>query len=448
MRLFSRAAPIEKKENPTGAAILIENNGRRRSRGLKEYYDEGYCQNIIIFRCIDQIGSAMASVEIEVHDKNGTVLENHPALKLLKKPNPTQSYGEFIKQAVADYKTAGNLFVTRFPDNGQATELWIQSPLKMTVTPGQYGIPLKYSYEGAKKFDFMVNQVDGSCACLHIKTYNPNDPFVGLSPLSHVALAADVHNNGLVWNSSLLKNGARPSGLVNFPGNPDNTVLSRANEYFKKAMQGPRNAGGIPMLTGGAQWTPMSENAKDMDFLNLMKEMSKYISSALGVPLPLVDNDASSYNNIEQAKELLWTDTVMPLLRRFLEALSAWLLPAYGEGLKFSFNEDSIPALEGLRAKRFERMAKLVEKGLLSIDEAREAIGYSPRGGVADELLVSGTLMPVSSLTDAPGDTSMPDNQPPDPDSSQEPDAQQIMKALGYDETAMKALVSEIYGQR
>jgi HK97 family phage portal protein len=124
----------------------------------------------------------------------------------------------------------------------------------------------------------------------------------------------------------------------------------------------------------------MDQTARDMDFVTTQKEAAKLIASAYGVPLPLIDNDASTFNNIEQAKERFYTDTILPLFREFLTQLGAWLLPFYGEGLRFQVNEDKIGALESVRGRLFDRMVNAVNAGILTTDEAREAIGYEPLG--------------------------------------------------------------------
>jgi phage portal protein BeeE len=97
---------------------------------------------------------------------------------------------------------------------------------------------------------------------------------------------------------------------------------------------------------------------------------------------------------LEQAKERLWTDTVLPLLNEFLESFGSWLLKGYGDNLTLKYNFDSIPALEGLRAKRFTRMMDAIGKGALTINESRDAIGYAPMTG-GDELLIPSSLIPL-----------------------------------------------------
>jgi len=393
---------FEKKENPTGSAMFMGHNHTLKTKGINEYIQEGYNTNAIVYRCIKEISQAIASCEIEVKS-NGTVLDDHEILKLLEKPNPVESGQQFLKRVFVDYLITGNMFITKFPDEGKAIELWAQSPRYMSVVMGEKGIPERYEFSAGKGIrSFKVNQMTGISQVFHFKNYDPYNPSIGLSPLSAAGIPADILNAGLKWNYSLLKNSARPSGIINFVGSPAGEVIQRLKDYFKKAFQGENNAGEIPMLTDGAQWQATDHSPKEMDFLSTMKEMTKYVASVYGVPLPLVDNDAASFNNMEQAKERLWTDTVIPLFNEFLDSFGDWLFMQYGEGgknLELSINMDSIPALEGLRAKRNDRVQKLVSGGLLTINEGRVAIDYDevPDG---DDLFIPSSLLPLSMSKD------------------------------------------------
>lgn len=402
MNIFKKSNKMEIKANPIGATMFFDTKYVQKDRKTKDYVTEGYLENVIVYRCIREIVTALSSITLEVHNKQGPI-ENHPALDLLKKPNSSQGWGQFIKNIFSDYLITGNMYILREPNAKKPTELWAANPLYMTPNAGRFGIPASYTYQrtGIKK-QFPVDQLSGDCQVFHFKTYNPEEPFIGVSPLKHSALAADTHNDGLRWNNALLKNGARPSGIIKYKGNPSKEALSMLREFFKDTFQGAKNAGAVPILTEDGDWTSMSETPKDMDYLNTMREMAKYVASAYGVPLPLIDNDSSTFNNLEQAKERLWTDTVLPLLNEFLESFGPWLLQGYGKELSLKYDYDSIPALESLRAKRFVRMVDAANKGILTINEAREAMGYMPING-AGELLIPSSLIPLgldSGVTD------------------------------------------------
>jgi phage portal protein BeeE len=55
--------------------------------------------------------------------------------------------------------------------------------------------------------------------------------------------------------------------------------------------------------------------------------------------------------------------------------MSAWLGPAFGEGLRLWYDADQI---EGLSAERDALWARIGTAGFLTDDEKREAVGYQP----------------------------------------------------------------------
>ena len=397
---FTRSAP-EKKDNPVGAAFMVPGGVTwQRPANRRAFIEEGYQQNVVVYRAVREITTAMADLVIEVH-ANGEPIENHPALALLARPNPAQGWDGFIKQAFTDYMLLGEMAIVTPNESGPPAELWAVNPIAVEVRPGPSGLPTAYCHKlNSREVVFPVDD-DGSSQMFFMKMYNPSDYWRGQSPLVAAGLCADTHNAGVRWNYSLLKNSARPSGLIKLGEGAGKEVVERLREWFKRAFQGETNAGEIPVLPAGAEWQAMDNNPRDMDFLNTQKETAKLVASAFGVPLPLIDNDASTFNNLEQAKERFYTDTILPLFNEFLSQFGNWLLRRYpgGDRLTFAVDMDAIGSLESLRGRKFGRMMQAVAAGVLTVDEAREAIGYDAMGGA------SSVLDPVgSAIFNAQGD--------------------------------------------
>lgn len=403
MKLFNR----EVKENPVGAAYFMGNDKKWAPKKTRERIEEGYKQNVIVYRAIREIVTGIADIAIEVK-RGDEILTNHPALELLNRPNPMQGGDSFVKQLFTDYLITGEMACVRYPDSGMPVELWPINPMDIEVKAGRKGMPSAYIHKvNNKEKSFPVDEMTGASQMFFMKMYDPTNYWRGMPPLQAAGLSADTHNEGMKWNYSLLRNGARPSGIIKFEGDPSGNTISRIKEFFKKQIQGSSNAGEIPVLTGGADWQSVDTSPRDMDYINTMREVTKYIAAAFGVPLPLIENDAASYNNIEQAKERLWTDTILPLFNEWLNQFGNWLMPMYGDNLELCANLDDIPALEGVRTRTFERMMNAVEKGVLTADEAREAIGYEPKGGMADSLFVNANQIPLDMADSNPEDEKM-----------------------------------------
>lgn len=366
----------ETKAHPLGAALMVPGGeGWSRPRDRRHYITEGFQLNPIIYRAIKEIVTA-ASVCPVVVSNGDEMFYDHPALDLLKRPNPRQAWAAWLEEMLVNDRLLGEMACT----HANWRELWPVSPLNIKVKPGDKGFPAYYEFEtGTYKQRFRVNPSTGVSDLFFAKTFNPIDYWRGQSPLMAAGVAGDLHNAGLKWNYSLLRNGARPSGLVELPGAPEPGIINSLREHFKRRVQGANNAGEIPVLTGGAKWQPMDQSARDMDYMTSMKEAAKMIASVYGVPLPLIDNDASTFNNLREAKERLYTDTVLPMLRRLLNELGIWLLPRFGEGLQFDIDLDAIPALEGIRERKFKRTIEAVEKQVITREEGRIELGFDPK---------------------------------------------------------------------
>lgn len=377
----------EEKANPIGASLLVgAGDGYARWEDRTSYIREGYQRNPVIYMAVEEIAKAIAGLRLELvrnkgKDSEEYLDEDHPVLKLLRRPNPMQGGHAFRKAVFIELMTLGEQAIAQPIGQRQPAELWQVDPGEVEVKPGRGGIPSAYIHRrSGQTTEFPVRGVTNPRADLFFyKRFNPTDYWRGQSPLMAGGIAGDIHNRGTDWNDMLLRNAAKPSGIVTFKeGDPSDETVRRLKEWFKRAFQGSANAGEVPVLTGGAEWKQTSLSPLDMDFGNSMTEAKKLIAGVYGVPLPLIDNEAATFANMEMAKERFYIDTVLPLANEWLEAFGAWLLPAWGDDLTLCIDMDDIPALEAVRNRKFDRVMKALGQGIITMDEARDEIGYAP----------------------------------------------------------------------
>jgi len=199
----------EAKALITNNAIAFASPYSSSPRNVDAYIREGYKQNVVIYRCVEEIARAASSVNIFV-EQSGEPSEKNPALDLLMRPNITQGWAQFFRQAVSEYLLTGNMFILSTSVTGKPVELWVLQSKRMTVRATEQGRPLEYKYDEKKTYP--VDPITGRSQIFHMKKYDPENISIGMSVVEPVALAADTHNAGLQWNAGLLQNGARPSG--------------------------------------------------------------------------------------------------------------------------------------------------------------------------------------------------------------------------------------------
>ena len=396
--------PTDKK---SGNMVGYFGVGTSKSRDYKyeDLAEEGYMKNSIVYRCVNEISKGASSVPFMV--KSGDqVLESHPLISLLSRPNPLQSHSEFFNSIFGFLLLSGNAYILRVgSEQGAPKELHLLRPDRMVIKGGSKPIPDRYEYmvNGRIQATYEVDDASGFSEVKHVKLWNPLDDFYGLSPMSAAAIEVDQHNMSGKHNVNLLSNGARPSGAVIFKPQDDAGITVNLSESQRQQLltdlnnrfSGTANAGRPMLLEGDFDWKEMGLSPKDMDFINLKHMAATDIALCFGVPSQLVGvPDSQTYSNVAEARLALYEETIIPHLRKIESDFNEWLVPMFGEDLYFCFDIDKIPALAERTKRTYENITSAVREGIMTRNEAREQIGLSPIDG-ADDLYISANLFPI-----------------------------------------------------
>lgn len=390
------APPPEAKASAVGSLISAWTVGQPvwTERDYAELAREGYVLNAVGHFCTRLIASNAATAPWVLYGPDGTEIDDHPALDLLADPNPHVGSGAAFFRAIYAYLVlSGNSYIEEVGPlrrDAQPQELWPLRPDRMKVVPGPLGIPQAYAYEAnGMERRFQADPRTGRAPVLHIRDFHPTDDWYGLSRIEVAAYAVDRHNAASAHNKALLDNGARPSGALIFKpvGGPSgegdvsapDEVLKAAERRLGDRHGGPDNAGRPLVLGGNVAWQEMGLTPRDMDFGEAKNDAARDICTAFGVPHLLVVRGEATYNNRATAKLELWEETILPLVEHVQAAFNEWLLPRFGDGLRFGVDLDAIPALEPRRETKRATTVMLLEKGVIDADEAREALGYGER---------------------------------------------------------------------
>ena len=405
-----------------------------RSYKYQDLAKEGYLKNAIVYRCVNEISKGASSVPFIIRYKHETIVEEHPLIDLLNRPNPLQSYSEFFSSLFGYVLLSGNAYVLKVgSDTGAPRELHQLRPDRIQIKGSGNPIPDAYEYilNGKVAASYDVDQESGFSELKHIKLWNPLDDYYGCSPLAAAATEVDQHNLSSKHNVNLLMNGARPSGAVIFKPQDDAGLSVNLTEGQRQQLltdlnnrfSGAGNAGRPMLLEGDFDWKEMGLSPKDMDFLNLKHLSATDIAMCFGVPSQLVGvPDAQTYANVAEARLALYEETIIPYLRKIQSDLNEWLVPMFSEDMELEFDIDSIPALSERRRKIYENVTSAVREGIMTRNEARERIGLEPvKGG--DGLYIAANLFPlgdddVEEPEDPINDEDLQAVEPPDADDS------------------------------
>ena len=419
--ITDRFKTIEKKESPM---VMYQSgyNVKERSYDYKKIAKEGYQENAIVFRCVNEIAHGASAVELCVY-QGDVKLDQHPLIDLLERPNPQFAGNEYFQALYSFLLLSGNSYALYSLVGGQPRELYLLRPDRMKIVPSKTHIPSAFEYhvDGRLANRYDVDSETGQSEVKHFKMWNPLDDYYGLSPIQAASADIDQHNHAARHNLGLLMNGARPSGAVVFKPKDETGMNLQLSESQRQQLMtdlnmrfsGANNAGRPMLLEGDFDWKEMGFSPKDMDFLELKNMSARDIALCFGVPSQLVGvPDSQTYNNVSEARLALYEDTIIPLIRRVESDLNEWLAPRFGDNISIRYDIDSIPAMAERRKKTYENVVQAVREGIISRNEARERLGYEPIEG-GDDVYIQANLFPLGSPEVAPaeGETAEDDDK-------------------------------------
>ena len=426
--ITNRFRRLEKKEAP----LVMYQSGNQlmeKTYDYKKIAKEGYQENAIVFRCVNEIAHGASAVDLCVY-QGDVKLDSHPLISLLQRPNPQFAGNEYFQALYSFLLLSGNSYAVYSLVNGQPRELHLLRPDRVKIEPGKTHIPKAFEYiiDGRVVNRYDVDSETGMSDVKHFKMWNPLNDYYGLSPIQAASFDIDQHNMAAKHNLSLLMNGARPSGAVIFkPKDESGMSLQLSDSQRQQLMSdlnmrfsGSHNAGRPMLLEGDFDWKEMGLSPKDMDFLELKNMSARDIALCFGVPSQLVGvPDSQTYNNVSEARLALYEDTIIPLIRRVESDLNEWLAPRFGEDISVRYDIDSIPAMAERRKKTYENVVQAVREGIISRNEARERLGYEPIDG-GDDVYISANLFPLGSPSVAPAEGEQAEDDDKDFDYSEE----------------------------
>ncbi len=397
------ATRFQRKGAITYAQLVAPGQPKALPGKPKEYVEEGYSQNAIVFRCVDIIAKAVASIPLEVM-VGDEVVENHPLAALLKNPNPDQDWRDFAEWFIAYKLLTGTTFAERIMAlNGKdPLQLWVWQPYAIKVldpTNVRSPFPLAYVYnDGRPAHDrrWDVDELNGQSDLLLWRNFSPLNRWFGAPALAAGARDVDQHNQAGEWNRKMLANNMQPPGMLYTEGNLTEGQYNDIKVQMKERYQGAQNAR-MPLLgQGGLKWASFSNNAQEMDWLNGRRMSGHNIAAVFGVPTQVIPIEGSqTFANYEEARLALWEDTVIPEALNMAGALMRWFRPCYKEGQRLSINLklDNVPALAPRRKQKWETINGAT---FLSLNEKRIALGYEPVDNEeADAVYVDAGKLPL-----------------------------------------------------
>ena len=377
------------KTNTNAAAVY---NPRAGAVSLLPQYEVMPLNIGAVYRCVEVLSNGVATLPLlYLKERNGVFRTDTDArlhYLLAVQPNENMGAFDFWAQVVRYMLLRGNAYIV--PQYDAAS---MDISRLILCSPGSVAHDtLNDTYTVTDT----VNGLTGTYAeneIIHIKNYT-RDGKHGLSTLAFARSAVEIAKTGDIETLNRFENGGNVRGIVSndtsvrgFGEYQDNELKKTATDLDERFRTGAR----IVSLPGQVQFSALSINSTDMQFLETRKFTVREICRFFNVPPQLVyDTTAENYKNAEMANVAFLSNTLNPILRKIEVELLRKLVPfaLYGKR-KILFDRRSLYACD--LDSKVKYQAQTIAAGIYTVNEWRKEENRQPVEG-GDTVLISANL--------------------------------------------------------
>lgn len=338
------------------------------SREFTANYEQFYENLEIVNRGVNLIVDDVAEIPATVNrvSTNGVIkgLRRARVDSLLnKEPNLFQDISSFKRNLVTDFLLDGNIFI--YFDGAHLYHLPADN---VTIHADSKTYIEKYTYNDV---DYAPEEI------IHIKENSFYSIFRGTSRLKPAVRTMQLTTNMRKFQDNFFKNGAVPGLVLKSPNTLSEKIKERMIQSWTMRYR-PDAGGRRPLiLDGGIEVDEISNvNFRELDFQVAISENDKIILKALGVPPIMLDSGNNA--NIRPNMRMYYLETVLPIVRKINAAYSRFF------GFEISEDVTDIPALQPELRDAASYYTALVNGGIITINEARDSLGYETLDGQDD----------------------------------------------------------------
>ena len=381
--------------------------------GIDRESNQKDINEVTYFTCLKMLSETMGKLPLKfLQDKDGGKVRaplTPMAYLLTVKPNEYITPTSFWTALEMNTQHYGNGFawirgrynLERYGGTWEPLDLWVLPSAQVSVLMDDAGIfgrqnALYYQYndnDSGEQYIFKRSEI------LHFKTFFSFNGITG-SPVSDIlkyTISGNINSQEFITN--LYKNGVTARYAMQYTGDVNEARREKLVEKFGEALSGAKNAGKVIPVPKSLTLQPLANGSlADSQYLDLKKYSALQIAAAFGIkPNQLNDYEKSSYANSEMQQLAFLIDTVLYRIKSYEEEINAQCLTRdeTNAGYQFKFNEKALLRTDS--KTQIELMAKAVNNGIYTPNEARGFVDLPAKEG-GDILMVNGNYIPITEV--------------------------------------------------
>ncbi|MFY0521172.1 phage portal protein [Lysinibacillus sp. UGB7] len=342
--------------------------------------------NETIFSVISRLSNTLSALPIKLH-QNYDVIQNDVSDVLINEPNQNMSSFDLINALEVSRNETGNGYAVILRDiRMRPSEILPLDPSCVTEFINHDDGSLWYEVRGQSKNMYVHNS-----DMLHVKHIRGPSRWRGLSPLK--VLANTIKYDKAVQEFSLSEMEKKESFILKYEANVDKEKRDLIMGDFKKFYQ---ENGGILFQEPGVELTELKKQYFASDTLASERITRSRVANVFNVPVSFLnDTEGGTLASNEQQMIQFVNMTLLPIVSQYEHEYNRKLLTKADreQGMKFKINLGGL--LRGDTTARTNFYHMMLRDGAMSRDEVRRLEDIPPRGGLANELWISGDMYPL-----------------------------------------------------
>ena len=325
-----------------------------------------------VWACVSLIADTISALPVDTYvRRDGIAYPYRPRPTWVSRPDAMINANSFWQQTMISLLLDGNAFIRIFRDpiTGQILSMMVLNPMKVSVSRKANGTK-RYTYTGEDGKELSSDDV------LHItgSILMPGD-IRGKSTVDTLKENLGLSMSLESFAARFFGQGTQVGGVIEYPGALTAEQAENLAKSFDRMHKGYRKAHKTGILSGGATFKPTqvaNDQAQMLDSRRLAVEDVARIFRVPSNMIGLAERGAQSYNSNEQNAIAFVTHTLRPWIAKLEDAFSN-LLP---DNAYLAFSTDDL--LRGDYATRIEGYSKLLQNGVVSVNEVRRKENMRP----------------------------------------------------------------------
>ncbi len=346
-----------------------------------------------VYACVRVLADAASSCPLVTYRRlpdGGRQRASGRTAELLRNPSEGATQAGLVATVLAHLLLWGNAYLGKYRDaDGRVEQLLPLQPDRVRVERRAGRIVFTVTTDVGRPSEHGLDDV------VHVKALS-TDGLVGLSPIRQMRGALELNDAVREAATALFANNARPSGILKMQGSENRQQVEELRAAWS-ARHGGERSGGVAVMSGQVEFTPVAMPADDAEFVAARKLSATEVARAFRIPPWMIgaeDGGSMTYSNVEQQMLSFATYSLRPWLTAIEQTISADR-DLFGPSLYCEFLLDSLLRADSkTRAEVYEKALDPIT-GWLRRDEVRRLENLEPEP--ADVQRPAMTLIPTTN---------------------------------------------------